>query len=153
MATTSGSVGQLAGLGSRIVAFLIDSILTSVVAGIVLFLPLFLLLGLTGNGGSGGAAGAGILLFGQLLLPVVILGYFIVMEGMYGYTVGKKLMDIRVVGENGADIGMGESAIRNVLRIVDGLPFAYILGIALIAINDDEQRVGDIAGSTYVVKA
>jgi len=149
MATTASNVGQLAGLGSRIAAFLIDSILTGIVGGIFIFLPLFFLVGFSSDGG---AAGAGILVLFQFLLPVAILAYFILMEGLYGYTVGKKLMSIRVVGDNGSDIGIGAAAIRNFLRIVDSLPFAYILGIALIAINDDEQRLGDMAGSTYVVR-
>ncbi|MBX0285935.1 RDD family protein [Haloarcula salinisoli] len=148
MATTSGSPGQLAGLGSRIVAFLIDSILTGIVGGIIVF-PLFFLIGV---GGETGPAGAGLLLIVQLLIPLVVFAYFIVMEGMYGYTVGKKLMSIRVVGENGSKIGFGESAIRNILRVVDALPTLYLVGIALIAINDDEQRLGDMAASTYVVK-
>lgn len=149
MAATSSSPGQLAGLGSRIGAFIIDGIVTSILAGI-LFVPVIFLVGL---GGDAGGAGAGLALLLQLLLPVAILAYFIVMEGLYGYTLGKKLLSIRVVSENGGEIGMGASAIRNLLRIVDSLPFAYILGIALILINDDEQRVGDMAGSTYVVKA
>jgi len=152
MAATSGSVGQHAGLGSRIVAYLIDSVLAGTLIGIVLVFPMFLLAGLTGAGGNSGALGALFTLLAQLLGLVFFAGYFIVMEGLYGYTVGKKLLSIRVVSEDGSDIGMGESAIRNILRIVDSLPFAYILGIVLIAINDDEQRVGDIAGSTYVVK-
>lgn len=149
MATTSSSRGQLAGLGSRIVAFLIDSIITGIVAGI-LFAPVVFLVGV---GGDGGTAGAGLFLILQLLIPLAIFAYFIVMEGMYGYTIGKKLLNIRVVGENGAKIGMSESAIRNVLRIVDALPTLYIIGIILIAVNDDEQRLGDMAASTYVVKA
>lgn len=148
MATTSGSPGQLAGLGSRIVAFIIDAIITGIVGGILTF-PLVFLVGL---GGDASGAGAGLLFLVQLIFPLAVFAYFIVMEGMYGYTIGKKLMSIRVVGENGAQIGMGAAAIRNVLRIVDSLPFAYIIGIALIAINDDEQRVGDMAASTYVVK-
>jgi len=148
MATTSGSPGQLAGLGSRIVAFIIDSILTGIIGGIIVF-PLFFLVGV---GEDASAAGAGLLLIAQLLIPLAIFAYFIVMEGMYGYTVGKKLLSIRVVGENGSKIGFGESAIRNVLRIVDALPTLYLVGIALIAINDDDQRVGDMAASTYVVK-
>jgi uncharacterized RDD family membrane protein YckC len=148
MATTSGGPGQLAGLGSRIVAFIIDSILIGIVGGIIVF-PLFFLIGV---GGETGAAGAGLVLIAQLLISLIVFVYFIVMEGVYGYTVGKKLMSVRVVDENGAKIGMGKSAIRNVLRIVDALPTLYIIGIILIAVNDDEQRLGDMAASTYVVK-
>lgn len=144
MATTSGSVGQLAGLGSRLVAFLVDIIFTSVVGGI-LTVPLIVLLG-----GGDAVVVVGVLV--QLFLVLVVFAYFVLMEGIYGYTVGKKLLSIRVVDESGGKIGIGKSAIRNVLRIVDGLPFAYILGVALIALNDDEQRVGDMVASTYVVK-
>ncbi|MBX0285936.1 RDD family protein [Haloarcula salinisoli] len=147
MATTSGSVGQLAGLGSRIGAWLIDATLVGLVL-MVIFIPLFVIVGLIADG----VMGTILYLLVQLLLGLVFTGYFIVMEGVYGYTVGKKLLSIRVVSEDGGAISMGESAIRNLLRFIDILPTAYILGMALIAMNDDEQRVGDMAASTYVVK-
>jgi len=153
MATDSGPVGQLAGLGNRMGAWVIDTILASFICLVVVVMPMllvFVLLGYDGTSSEVARTIGGLVVC--LLVGVVYFGYFILMEGLYGATVGKKLLSIRVVGENGGDISMGASAIRNILRIVDSLPFAYILGIALIAINDDEQRVGDIAGSTYVVK-
>jgi len=50
---------------------------------------------------------------------------------------------------------MGKSAIRNVFRVIDVLPVLpvwYVLGYLLIAVSDDEQRLGDMAANTYVVK-
>ena len=42
--------------------------------------------------------------------------------------------------------------IRNLLRIVDGLPAFYIVGIVCIALTPNKQRVGDMAANTLVVK-
>ena len=68
-------------------------------------------------------------------------------------TVGKMAMGLRVVkAADGSPISWGESIIRNLLRIVDALPFFYILGMILIAVTAKKQRVGDLAASTIVVK-
>lgn len=146
MGGNSGSAGQLAGLGSRIGAILIDQIL----AGILMTMVVLLLAAIVGDSVQGG--GAVLLLLSYLFIGALYLGYFIVMEWLFGYTIGKKLVSIRVVDESGGQIDMGKSAVRNFLRIVDVLPSLYILGIVLIAVSDDEQRLGDMAASTYVVK-
>jgi len=132
-------------------AFVIDGIVGSLVL-VPVFIPMFFIVALVGEGSSS-LVGTVLYLLLQLLLGIAFAGYFIVAEGLYGATAGKKMMSIRVVGEDGGDIGMGAAAIRNILRFVDSLPTMYIVGIALIAMNDDEQRVGDMAANTYVVKA
>jgi len=47
---------------------------------------------------------------------------------------------------------MGASFIRNILRIIDILPFIYIIGMILIARSDKKQRLGDRAAHTIVIK-
>lgn len=79
-------------------------------------------------------------------------GYFIVPEGLYGQTIGKRAAGIVVVSRDGDPITFKQSVVRNVLRIVDGL-FSYALGLAVMLLNDDRQRVGDIAAGTIVVQA
>jgi len=54
--------------------------------------------------------------------------------------------------DDGSPIGWSESIIRNLLRIVDALPTLYLLGAILVLVTDDEQRLGDIAANTVVVK-
>jgi uncharacterized RDD family membrane protein YckC len=93
------------------------------------------------------------LLLGWLFIMVVTWLYYILLEGLYGTTIGKKLIGIKVVDDRGRVPGIVPALIRNVLRIVDILPQFYIIGIVLIFTNDDNQRLGDMVGGTYVVRA
>jgi uncharacterized RDD family membrane protein YckC len=123
------------GLGPRILAGIIDFIIM-----IIIIMPLSFM--------AGHSTGASI---GVSLIGIV---YFIVMEALKGATVGKMAMKLRVVkAADGSAISWGESIIRNLLRIVDALPFLYILGMILIAVTAKKQRVGDLAAGTIVVKA
>jgi len=148
MHTDTGPVGgRLAGLGKRAAAFIIDTVLFAVVLAVVLVVPLLVLL----SNPETGALLAGFVLL-QLVVTVGFFGYRIVLEGMYGYTVGKKLLGIGVVTEDGSDISWKAAAIRNLVLIADNLPIAYLLGVGLILYDDGEQRLGDMAADTYVVR-
>jgi uncharacterized RDD family membrane protein YckC len=61
-------------------------------------------------------------------------------------------LDIVVVTEDGGAIDYKPAAIRTVLRIVDALPFLYVLGLVLIVVTDRNQRLGDIVADTVVVR-
>ena len=88
-----------------------------------------------------------------LVFLFIIFAYFILMEAYVGWTVGKKLLQMRVVNEEGDKIGLSKSALRNLLRMVDGLPAFNILGMALIARSPRGQRFGDRIAGTYVVRS
>jgi len=144
----------LADLGSRIVAGIIDYIIVGIVAGI---LSIFLLapwvmtgptmMGMFWSGWIGGMWG----IMGVMWLLWLI--YFTYFEGTSGQTIGKKFTHIKVIKESGARCDIGSALIRNILRIVDHLPFLYILGIILIAATEKRQRLGDMLARTIVVKA
>jgi len=88
-----------------------------------------------------------------LILEVILyFGYFIVMEAMRGATLGKMLLRLRVVKTDGSPISWSESVIRNLLRIIDALPTAYIVGAILIWTSPLRQRLGDRAAKTVVVR-
>ena len=87
-----------------------------------------------------------------LVFLFIIFVYFIIMEAYVGWTIGKKLLGMRVVDDTGNKIGLSKSAIRNILRLVDGLPAFNILGIILITFSTHGQRFGDRVAKTYVVK-
>jgi uncharacterized RDD family membrane protein YckC len=73
---------------------------------------------------------------------------------MTGQTLGKRLLGIRVVNQDGSRVSFGASFIRNILRIVDALPVLYIVGlITVLATGERRQRVGDLAARTRVVRA
>jgi uncharacterized RDD family membrane protein YckC len=75
-----------------------------------------------------------------------------VLEAVMGGTLGKMLLGIRIVTLDGSRIGWGASIIRNLLRIIDGLPFAYILGAILIWTSPHKQRLGDRVAHTVAVR-
>jgi uncharacterized RDD family membrane protein YckC len=68
-----------------------------------------------------------------------------------GRTLGKRWLNLRVLMLDGRPIGWGPSLIRNLLRVVDGLPGAYTVGLVSILLTRDFQRVGDIVAGTLVV--
>ena len=82
----------------------------------------------------------------------IIFAYLILMEAYVGWTIGKRLLGMRVVDNSGDHIGLRKSIIRNLLRLIDGLPAFNILGIILIASSEQGQRFGDRIAKTYVTK-
>src|SRR5581483_12210831 len=84
---------------------------------------------------------------------VLSFGYYTVLEGTTGQTLGKMAMGLRVTGPAGEAIGLGKSAIRNLLRIVDFLPFFYLVGFICAVASKQKQRIGDMAAGSYVVAA
>jgi uncharacterized RDD family membrane protein YckC len=76
----------------------------------------------------------------------------ILMEAYVGWTVGKRILGMRVVDGSGSKIGLSKSVIRNLLRLVDGLPAFNILGIVLIVSSPRDQRFGDRVAKTYVMR-
>ena len=87
------------------------------------------------------------------LFLVAIFAYFMLMEAYIGWTIGKRLLGVSVVRESGGRISLASSAIRNLLRVVDGLPAFSILGIVLIVRSPCGQRFGDRIAKTFVVRA
>ncbi|MDB4618142.1 RDD family protein [Akkermansiaceae bacterium] len=70
--------------------------------------------------------------------------------GAKGATWGKRVAGIRVVTEGGATVSIGQSMVRNIIRIVE----LYLPLLPLVAFfNPRFQRLGDLAGGTLVVYA
>jgi uncharacterized RDD family membrane protein YckC len=77
---------------------------------------------------------------------------FSILEGKYGRTPGKWLTGIQVLGLDFHPCGIGRGLLRNLLKAVDGF-FNFMVGIMLVALNENWQRVGDMAARTIVVRA
>lgn len=140
-----------AGTGMRILAYFIDWVsifVISFVFGFALSIVSLILTILLGTS-SLAAAGASALYAFTLVTPLI---YFIVLESRYGRTLGKKILDLKVVKVDGGDIGMKESSIRNLLRVVDEAVSLFLIGIISIMISDRSQRVGDRVAGTVVIK-
>lgn len=84
-----------------------------------------------------------------------VLGYVaccIVAEGLYGRTLGKRILHMQIVGNEGAKASWREAALRNVSKVIVLLLLPYALLLLLLPIiNRYRQRVGDILASTTVV--
>ena len=95
-------------------------------------------------------------LLGDAVIAIAIIvcaAYYIVLEARTGQTLGKKVVSIKVVAADGTPIGYRASFIRNMLRVVDGLPLFYVLGIICIIATRGRQRIGDRAAGTVMVIA
>jgi uncharacterized RDD family membrane protein YckC len=135
----------LAGVGSRFVSALID-----------LMIQIVLLIAVTGIAAAVGAFGSGFgTAFVFLASFLVFAAYDVLFEVFAsGRTPGKRLNGLRVVRVDGSPVTFFTSAIRNVLRLIDIFPVAapYLVGIATILVTRQNQRLGDVAAGTLVVR-
>ncbi|MCG8590278.1 MAG: RDD family protein [Proteobacteria bacterium] len=84
---------------------------------------------------------------------VVEWTYFVAFElATDGRSPGKALMRLRVVRDGGLPIGVRESMLRNLLRIVDVLPRYYMVGLFSASISNQHKRLGNFAAGTLVVR-
>lgn len=68
-----------------------------------------------------------------------------------GQTPGKKALGLAVVHDDLTPLRFGTSMVRNLLRVADFLPFAYLGGLICMSCNARFQRFGDIAAGTLVI--
>ncbi len=131
----------LAGIGSRFTAAVID---TAIQVAIVLTLEIVIaLIGLSG------AAFA----IATLLVFLTFFAYDIAFETRAsGRTPGKRWTGLRVVKVSGRPVDFRSSAVRNLLRIIDALPGPYVVAIITIFVSQRNQRLGDMAARTLVVR-
>ena len=138
-----------ADLVKRIIAAVVDLVILAVVGGILMLIfgaPL----ALTGDFAAMMAAGS----VAWLVTALISLAYFVYFEGTTGQTLGKKMVNIKVVMQkSGRQLEYADALVRNILRIIDFLPAFYILGLILIAVSENKQRLGDMAAKTIVVEA
>ncbi|UCE55620.1 MAG: RDD family protein [Desulfobacterales bacterium] len=89
---------------------------------------------------------------GILTFFLISIGYGIFFEWYWqGQTLGKKLLRLRVMDEQGLQLQISQIVIRNLLRAVDSLPGLYLVGGLICLISKRAQRLGDFAANTIVV--
>lgn len=134
---------DLAGLGSRFMAVLLDHLIQG---ALILIVALATFAFVAGVGPIWTAA---ILVF---TVFAINWGYFTVFETYRnGQTPGKKLVKIRVIKNSGRAITIFEAMIRNLVRVIDYLPTAYLVGMIAMFIDSKNRRLGDMAAGTLVV--
>ena len=134
----------LAGVGSRLVATIVDTLIKGVI-----LLALWILSATTAVDEGGFVVS--LLIFASFL---VFWGYDVAFETLAsGRTPGKRAAGLRVVRMGGEPVGFMASAIRNLLRLVDVQPgFMYAVGAITILFSQRNQRLGDLADGTLVVR-
>jgi uncharacterized RDD family membrane protein YckC len=140
----------LAGIGSRFIAVLVDTLIWA--AGLLMLGLIFW------------AFQPAVEAFSQIsyqwqvaiwLFAVFLLnwGYFTLFEAFCnGRTPGKRVAKIRVIQRSGRPIGFFESLARNLVRYVDQIPFFYAVGVIVMFVTKQHQRLGDLAAGTLVVR-
>lgn len=134
-----------AGPAPRMWAFFIDLVIR---LGVVLVLVVLALL-ISPLGRALRELPTGILLLG---LFFVEWGYGFLFEAFWnGRTLGKKAAGLRVIKVGGYPIGVYDALLRNLLRVADGLPVLYGLGLCCMFATRRMQRIGDLVAGTIVV--
>ena len=129
---------QVVGPVPRALAWVVDIIIRTI---------LYIILGVT-------LANFGLFGDGLYLLFIFLLEWFypVFFEVyMRGATPGKRLLGLRVVGDDGAPVSWSSSTIRNLMRFVDFLPFGYGFGLLCMFWHRDFKRLGNLAAGTVVV--
>ena len=131
-----------AGVGRRFVALLVDQL--------AIFAVDVAVLALVGTALDWATAWAVVAPALAIAWP---LAYFAAFEAATGATPGKRLLGLRVRAADGGPIGGRQALVRNLLRLVDGLPLFYLVGAILIWSTPERQRLGDRVAGTAVVRA
>ena len=130
----------LAGLGSRFIAWLLDAVIKLILLAAIAVVAAIV----------GGDAATAVM---ALLFFLVLFGYDVLFEVLGGgRTPGKRRVGLRVTMEGGQAIGFRSSVIRNALRLVDGPAFGYLPSIIAIVVTRRNQRLGDLAAGTVVLR-
>lgn len=145
---------ELAGLGNRALAVIIDTLATYALC-IVVFLLAWLGTVLVAMGhlppNAVAIVSSVIVLLAMLASFAIAFGYFIFFEGIWhGQTPGKKVTHIRVIDQTGQPINWGAAVLRNIIRVFD-LGF-LLIGLLFMAADKNERRLGDFAAGTLVVR-
>ena len=134
----------LAGVGSRLVGALVDFLIKA-----VLLFALWLV-----SAAAAEDAGGFFIALTIIASFLVLWGYDVAFETLAsGRTPGKRAAGLRVVRMGGEPVGFLASAVRNLLRLVDMQPgFLFAVGAITILFSQRNQRLGDLAAGTLVVR-
>jgi uncharacterized RDD family membrane protein YckC len=129
---------ELAGVGTRLVAVLIDY---AILYGYLFTAAVIASrMEVTGMG-----------VWALIVTPFLL--YFLVAEATFdGQTIGKRLMKIRVRNLDGTAPSIGDYVIRWLLRPVDVFISGGSVGLTSIIVTRESQRLGDLAAGTTVVR-
>ncbi|UZH55941.1 RDD family protein [Salinimicrobium tongyeongense] len=131
---------NVAGVGERILAYLIDGLLMLAYVIIVILLM----------GGLDANAGQEWLFISVVFLPLLL--YFLLWESLWnGQSPGKAALQLRVVKLDGSKPAFSNYLVRWLLRIIDISMTSGSVAVVTILLNGKGQRLGDLAAGTTVI--
>ena len=145
---------EIAGVGVRTYAFVIDWHIRLLFALLWIFVGMTLMTNINDIGelfsDETDNTATAIIIF----LPAAI-GYFfyhpILEILMQGRTPGKRIAGVRLVTAQGHIPSIGSLLIRNIFRIIDSLPAIYTVGLIVCIFTKDHVRIGDMAAGTILI--
>lgn len=91
--------------------------------------------------------------FSYIIVATLSWAYFVVNEMIFnGSSIGKRILNLRVIKEDGSPIDLVDSLTRNFIRYVDLFPGTWLVGFVTMMLNDKSKRLGDYAAGTVVVR-
>jgi uncharacterized RDD family membrane protein YckC len=140
---------DVAGIGSRFLSALVDTLLILLLQ-VIVFGTLILLAGMESLFSSD--APTWVIAILSLMAFVFFWGYYIFFELLWnGQSPGKRWVGLRVIRVDGMPVTAVEVVIRNLVRLIDLLPTAYGVGVVTMFVNDKSRRLGDLAAGTVVI--
>jgi uncharacterized RDD family membrane protein YckC len=138
---------QCARLGDRFIAFVLD---LAILFGLFAVVDAWAFMRWGMVDGTELQLTAASLAFAITTNVLILFLYGWLMEALCGATVGKVIIGLRVVGTS-ARGPFAACALRNALRIVDGIGF-YLVGTVSAACSGVRQRLGDVYAQTAVIE-
>jgi len=145
--TTSQNIDidyEVAGLGERILARLIDIAIFLV----ILFAGIFIISGLSLLSDSG----IGIIILVSIYVTLFVFYDLICEIFMNGQSVGKRMMKIKVISLDGGRPTVSQYLMRWLFRIIDFAIGGGVCAIVCVAVTEKHQRLGDIVAGTTLVR-
>jgi len=145
---------EVAGVGARSYAFVVDWHIRLLLALVWIYLAVFLFFDTSVfatlfQEGSDHTAALWVIFF-----PAVIVYFFyhpILESVMHGSTPGKRIAGVSLITLEGHVPGIGSILIRNVFRLVDSLPGVYTIGLLFVIFTRTHVRIGDLAAGTVLI--
>jgi uncharacterized RDD family membrane protein YckC len=145
---------ELAGLGSRFLALVVDMLAQTAIVVALLIGFGFAAPALARLAPLGGKNLVGWLIaIGIIGFFLIFFGWFIIFEAWWsGRTPGKRALGLRVVRDGGFPIDVGAAVIRNLVRIAEFALGFYAVSAVSALVSKENKRLGDFAAGTLVVR-
>jgi uncharacterized RDD family membrane protein YckC len=148
-AAVKGAIGaETAGFWIRLAAYLLDALILGLVTGVIL-VPVTLFAAMLGQRSQGAVIALSIV--GWLAVLVVSLAYVIVPWARSGATLGKKMLSLKIVRDDGVEpLGYGKAVLRLIGYMVSGM--ILNIGFLMVAFTEGNKGLHDMIAGTRVIR-